>query len=91
MMMAFMRLPWQPLEYARTCTECGYSWQVPRWAARRHVAVPVVNMWMPQVRTFDEKVTAIEARNQQADTYRICSRCGAETFTQQPVRSKPPG
>jgi hypothetical protein len=46
---------------------------------------------MPQVRTFDEKVAAIEARNQQADTYRICPRCGAETFTQQPVRSKPPG
>jgi hypothetical protein len=32
------------------------------------------------------EVASIQLRNQQADTYRICQRCGAETFAQQPVR-----
>jgi len=75
-----MRLPWQPSEYTRTCTECGYSWQVPRWAARRHVAVP--SRLLRPTESDSDQVAAIELRNQQADAFRVCSHCGAETFTQ---------
>ncbi len=35
------------------------------------------------------EVATFERQNQQADTYRVCPRCGAETFTQQSVRAKP--
>jgi hypothetical protein len=30
-----MRFPWQPQEYARTCAQCGTTWQVPRSARQR--------------------------------------------------------
>jgi hypothetical protein len=35
------------------------------------------------------EVATFERQNQQADTYRVCPHCGAETFTQQSVRAKP--
>jgi hypothetical protein len=38
---------------------------------------------------LERQVDAIEARNQQADVFRVCPHCGAETFTQQPARRKP--
>jgi hypothetical protein len=38
---------------------------------------------------LQSQVAAIEARNEQADVFRVCAHCGAETFTQQPVRRKP--
>jgi hypothetical protein len=89
-----MRLPWQPSEYVRTCTVCGYTWQVPRWAARRRVGTILVRRVTYTGTTLDRaalqsQVDAIEARNQQADVFRVCPHCGAETFTQQPVRGKP--
>jgi hypothetical protein len=37
---------------------------------------------------FSAQIAEIERQNQQADTYRVCPHCGAETFTQQPVRAK---
>jgi hypothetical protein len=89
-----VRFPWQPAEYARTCTQCGYTWRVPRWAARRRVGA--ISPWRvaPRGVTVDRaelasEVQAIEAQNQQADTYRVCPHCGAETFKQQPARAKP--
>jgi DNA-directed RNA polymerase subunit M/transcription elongation factor TFIIS len=88
-----MRLPWQPSEYVRTCTECGHSWQVPRWAARRRVGaisgrrVTYRGMNLDRA-AVQSQVDAIEARNQQADTFRVCPHCGAETFTQRRGPSK---
>jgi predicted nucleic-acid-binding Zn-ribbon protein len=89
-----MRLPWQPSEYVRTCSECGYTWQVPRWAARRRLGT--ISAWSvagggkfvnrSELRT---EVAAIQLQNQQADTYRVCPHCGAETFAQQPLRVSP--
>lgn len=89
-----MRLPWQPSEYVRTCTECGYTWRVPRWAARRHVGTISMRRVTQGGRTVNRaelqsEVDAIEAQNQQADTFRVCSQCGAETFTQQRAHDKP--
>jgi hypothetical protein len=89
-----MRLPWRPSEYVRTCTECGCTWRVPRWAARRRVGTILVRRVTYRGVSLDRaelqsQVDAIEARNQQADVFRVCPRCGAETFTQQPVRGKP--
>jgi DNA-directed RNA polymerase subunit M/transcription elongation factor TFIIS len=84
-----MRLPWQPTEYVRTCTECGYTWQVPRWAARRRVGT--ITAWTQRVQSYNEQLAPIEQRNQQADAFRICPHCGAETFTQQRARGKVAG
>lgn len=89
-----MRLPWQSAEYVRTCTACGHTWRVPRWAARRRVGTILVRR-VTQGGTsvnraeLEREVDAIEARNQQADAFRVCPHCGAETFTQQPARGKP--
>jgi hypothetical protein len=89
-----MRLPWQPAEYIRTCTGCGCTWRVPRWAARRRVGTILVRRVTYNGTTIDRaalqsQVDAIEARNQQADVFRVCPHCGAEAFTQQPERAKP--
>ncbi len=85
-----MRLPWRPAEYVRTCTQCGNTWRVPRWAARRRVGtVSVRRMVSGGWTEMQSQVDAAEARNQQADTFRVCPHCGAETFSQQPVRGKP--
>ncbi len=89
-----MRLPRQPSEYIRRCTECGCTWRVPRWAARRRVGTILVRRVTYRGLNLDRRelqseVGAIEARNQQADAFRVCPRCGAEAFTQQPVRPRP--
>jgi hypothetical protein len=82
-----MRLRWQRSGYARTCTVCGYTWQVPRWAARRRVGT--ITAAKQRVQSYNEQLAPIEQRNQQADTFRVCPHCGAETFTQQRVPDKP--
>jgi hypothetical protein len=82
-----MRLPWQRSGYARKCTVCGYTWQVPWWATRRRVGT--ITAGLQRVQSYAEQLAPIEERNQQADTFRVCPHCGAETFTQQPVRGKP--
>ncbi|MGH3224302.1 MAG: hypothetical protein ACRDPY_37405 [Streptosporangiaceae bacterium] len=35
-----MRLFWLAAEYERTCSDCGWSWRVPRSAARRRGRTP---------------------------------------------------
>ncbi|HXW44861.1 MAG TPA: hypothetical protein VEL03_08750 [Streptosporangiaceae bacterium] len=85
-----MRFPWSAKEYARTCAECGYTWRVPRSAARRRVSsISVASVASP--RSIDRaelarELTAMSADKQRIETFRHCPRCGAEHFTQQPVR-----
>ncbi len=85
-----MRLPWQVREYARTCAECGYTWRVPRSAARRRVRS--ISMISTASRTnidrseLAREISSISAENELAGTFRRCPACGAEQFTQQPCR-----
>jgi len=89
-----MRFPWQPQDYQRTCTECGYIWRVPRWAARRRVRS--VSMISVASRTtidrgeLARKVESASASNRQADTFQRCPKCGADHFTQRALRGKSP-
>ncbi len=32
-----MHLPWLVQQYQRTCADCGSTWRVPRYFARRHM------------------------------------------------------
>ena len=85
-----MRFPWQPREYERTCTACGYTWRVPRSAARRRVTS--INMISVAGRSsldraeMDREKAAIAAGNQPAEVYLPCREFGADQFTQQRVR-----
>lgn len=86
-----MRLPWQAAEYARTCAECGYTWRVPRSAARRRFrSISAFNVAgsgaMIDRAELRNEVNSISAQNQPAETFRHCPQCGADHFTQRPLR-----
>jgi hypothetical protein len=82
-----VRFPWQPEEYERTCVECGYTWRVPRSAARRRRRFISTFMAAPGGRTIDRpelarEIASIEAMKEPAEVFRQCPKCGAEHFTQ---------
>jgi DNA-directed RNA polymerase subunit M/transcription elongation factor TFIIS len=82
-----MRFPWQPREYTRTCAECGYSWQVPRSAARRHFRSISMLSVASRAQHVDRgelnrEMRSISAGNQRTEVYRHCPKCGADHFTQ---------
>jgi predicted nucleic-acid-binding Zn-ribbon protein len=90
-----MRFPWQPAEYARTCAECGYTWRVPRSAARRRFrSISALNIaWggtMIDRAELRNEIQSIEAQNQPVETFRHCPKCGADHFTQRPLRHTEP-
>src|SRR5487761_1577545 len=96
-----VRIPWRPQEYARTCAECGYTWQVPRSAARRGFRSISAFLIAPSgtMRTsgasstnldrgeLTREVDSIGAANRVAEAFRQCPECGAEHFTQRPSRA----
>jgi DNA-directed RNA polymerase subunit M/transcription elongation factor TFIIS len=91
-----MRFPWQPRAYERTCVECGYTWRVPRSAARRRVGSISAFSVAPAGSSVDRaelarEIKSISAENQPAETQRHCPECGADHFTQRPLRGKPDG
>jgi predicted nucleic-acid-binding Zn-ribbon protein len=75
-------------EWERTCSECGYTWRVPRSIARRGIR----GMSAMTVRgaTAGGNVgglsAAIEARAELMEGFRVCAKCGADDFTQRPCR-----
>ena len=91
-----MRFPWQRQDLARTCAECGYTWRVPRSAAKRRLrsisvfnAVP--NAWAGDRGELAREVASISAEKQAVESYQHCPECGADRFTQHAVRGDPPG
>jgi hypothetical protein len=90
-----MRFPWQPAEYARTCPECGYTWRFPRSAARRRFrSISALNVaWggtMTDRAELRNEIQSIEAQNEPVETFRHRPKCGADRFTQRPLRSTEP-
>ena len=82
-----VRFPWQPAEYSRTCEECGYTWLVPRKAARKRIRP--INMFSaaPGGTRVDRgelsrQVASISMEIRTADVLRHCPKCGAAHFTQ---------
>jgi predicted nucleic-acid-binding Zn-ribbon protein len=81
-------------EWERTCSECGYTWRVPRSIARRGIrgmsAVSFTGRtaaasWSSPIGTSRIRAD-IEARAEQMEGFRICAKCGADNFTQRPCR-----
>jgi hypothetical protein len=85
-------------EYERTCTECGYTWRVPRSIARRGIRGMSAMTFMGAARenSFGQPggpglgslSSGIAARAETMEGFRICSKCGIDKFTQRPVREK---
>ena len=89
-----VRFPWRAREYERTCVKCGYTWRVPRSAARRRRRT-ISTFSVASPRTIDRaelrrEVASISAENQQAEAFRECPKCGAVRFTQRSVRGEAP-
>ena len=81
-----VRLPWQAREYARICAECGYTWRVPRSAARQRIrSISMIST--ASRRSIDRpelarEINSISAENEVAQAFRHCPKCGGEQFTQ---------
>ena len=92
-----VRFAWQRSDVARTCEECGYTWRVPRSAARRRIRSISMFNAAPNQRTLNRdelarQVASISAANQVFETYEHCPECGADRFTQHAARDDdPPG
>jgi DNA-directed RNA polymerase subunit M/transcription elongation factor TFIIS len=92
-----VRFVWQRPDLARTCEECGYTWRVPRSAAKRRLrSISMFNVapnrWTLDRGELAREVTSISAANRTVETYEHCPRCGADRFTEHAVRDDdPPG
>ena len=81
-------------EWERTCSECGYTWRVPRSIARRGIrgmsAMTVrgetAGGGRRNPRAFGALHAEIEARADLMEGFRVCAKCGADDFTQRPCR-----
>ncbi|MGB6584177.1 MAG: hypothetical protein WBF34_40265 [Streptosporangiaceae bacterium] len=80
-------------EWERTCTECGYTWRVPRSIARRGIrgmsALTVRGSAAGARRSPRGNVdltVGLAARAETMEGFRICARCGVDHFTQRPLR-----
>jgi hypothetical protein len=80
-------------DWERTCSECGYTWRVPRSIARR--GIRGMSAWTVRGATTGPKHDAgnvgalsadIEARAELMEGFRVCAKCGADHFTQRPAR-----
>jgi predicted nucleic-acid-binding Zn-ribbon protein len=80
-------------EWEHTCSECGYTWRVPRSIARRGIrgmsAMTVRGATAGPIRdthNVSGLSAGIEARADLMEGYRVCTKCGADNFTQRPCR-----
>lgn len=80
-------------EWERTCSECGYTWRVPRSIARRGIrgmsAMTVRGATagpMHDTHNVSGLSADIQARAELMEGYRVCAKCGADDFTQRPCR-----
>jgi len=80
-------------EWERTCSECGYTWRVPRSIARRGIrgmsAITVRGATtgpFHDTRNVGALGASIETRAELMEGFRICAKCGADDFTQRPCR-----
>ena len=79
-------------EWERTCSECGYTWRVPRSIARRGIrglsAITVlggVEQARSNPRGNVELRAGLAARAETMEAFRLCATCGVDNFTQRPV------
>lgn len=82
-------------EWERACAECGYTWRVPRSIARRGIrGMSAVSMRVAFAGHGPGRISinvgalraGIAARADVMEGFRTCAKCGADHFTQHPVR-----
>ena len=83
-------------EWERACLECGYTWRVPRSIARRGIRGISAKSWAARspgpgrgaISSNADAVRAgIAARADLMEGFQTCAKCGADHFTQHPVRA----
>jgi hypothetical protein len=78
-------------EWERTCSECGYTWRVPRSIARRGIrGMSAISMrgsvaGPRRGNSVGAMRSGIAARADLMEGFQICARCGVDHFTQRPV------
>ncbi len=86
-----MHIPWLAQQYERTCADCGYSWRVPRYFARKRVVsiygATSGGRSAHRSGPAEADLQAGQAAVEQAESLRTCPKCGSEHFSQHPVRS----
>jgi predicted nucleic-acid-binding Zn-ribbon protein len=87
-------------EWERTCSECGYTWRLPRSIARRGIrgmsaftvrGATATAGPMQDTSNISALSADIEARAELMEGYRVCAKCGADDFTQRPCRRSETG
>jgi len=83
-----MHLPWLAQQYQRTCADCGCTWRVPRYFARRHV-LEIFNL---PIKGSGGAESGAELRTEmklgeEEESLRECPKCSSVHFSQRPVRS----
>jgi hypothetical protein len=74
-----MRIAWPVWIYERTCTECGYRWEVPRAIARPSLrGVPITRA--PGV--VRDVIDTNAALSERAAATRRCMRCESRRYQQ---------
>ena len=80
-------------EWERTCAECGYTWRVPRSIARRGIrGMSAMSVFGASAGPLHDTRNAgglsanIGARAELMEGFRVCAKCGADDFTQSPLR-----
>jgi hypothetical protein len=90
-----VRILWRAHEYERTYADCDYAWRVPRSAVHKPISAfglargrPVTLGGLdPVVVDSEPEIAASGAIGEVAAAYAECPKCGAEHYTQRPVRS----
>jgi hypothetical protein len=88
-----MGLGFSAREWERTCSECGYSWRVPRAIARRGIrGMSAMTVWGATVGPARDTSNSgalsasIGARAELMEGFRVCAKCGVDHFTQRRCR-----
>lgn len=98
-----MHLPWPARQYERTCADCGYSWRVPRYFARRHgISYFLIGQGGGGFKSglagraggpaideaeLNREIQSSAKMDERAESFRECPKCGSEQYSQRPVRS----
>jgi hypothetical protein len=83
---------WLAPEWERKCSDCGFTWRVPRAIALRGVrgmaAVTVMGASAGPRRSntaMGALQSGISDRAELMESFRRCPRCGVDRFTQRPL------
>ena len=98
-----MHLTWPARQYERTCADCGYSWRVPRYFARRHgISYFLIGQGGGGFKSglagraggpaideaeLNREIQSSAEMDERTESFRKCPKCGSEHYSQRPVRS----